>query len=152
MNPRENLPEIGLTEDEITDLLLLSSGAVQESESGDLPEGNRVILRVADHVLVSSNFVESGSSGKVGGDPQIILRGKSTGGSGLPLSTAYVTFVPEGAALKRPRYSATQGKLWLWMPARSLPLVVAQLEKLSVYCWIGHFPGGHYWADIHAGQ
>ncbi len=145
-------PELGISEEEIAELRLLASGAIRDLDSDDLPEGTRQILVVSGHTLISSNFVESQATGRTGGDAQMILRGKPSPSSDPLLNTAYITFVADGVTLRRPSYSKAQGKLWLWMHFRSLPLVLTQIHEPSVYCWIGRFAGGHIWADVHAGH
>ena len=151
MNAPE-LPELGLTEEQINELRNLALGSERDATEEDLPEGKRQILIVSGHSLTSSNYVESQATGRVDSVAQLLLSGKASPSSDPALQHAYVTFMAEGDKLRRPSYSRARGVIWLWMPIRMLPLVLAQIHEPNVYCWIGHFAQGHIWADIHTGH
>ncbi len=148
MNTTE-LPELGLTDEQMNEVRQLALGSLPESEEVDLPEGTRQILFVSGHTLISSNFVESQITGKVDSNVVLLLKGKASPSSNPLLHQAYITFMDDTGKLRRPGYSQKKGTLWLYMPLRMLPVVLAQIHETNVVCWIGHFAGGHIWADIH---
>ncbi len=148
----ENNPplEPGLTEDELTECRLLACG---EDRSGhqqeDLPVDTREIILVKSHCFITSNYIESAANPQVGAAAVILLRGVTSASTNGKPAMAYITFVKDEAKVPRPRYSRSKNTIWLWMPFRQLPVVMAQMHEPAVYCWIGHFAGGHIYADIH---
>ena len=142
-------PELGLSDEMIEEIRQLALGSQRVLAEEDLPEGKRQILIVSGHSLISSNYIESQASGRVDSNAQLLLSGKASPHSNPLLQHAYITFFEDGAKLRRPSYSAARGIIWLWMPLRMLPVILAQIHEPNVYCWIGHFAGGHIWGDVH---
>ena len=151
MNTPE-LPELGLSDEQLDEIRQLALGGMRELDEEDLPEGKRQILMVSGHSILTTNFLESQSSGRLDSNAQVRLSGKASPSSNPLLQSAFITFVDDTAKLRRPSYSSKQGIIWLWMPLRLLPAVMTQLHEPNVYCWIGHFAGGHLWGDIHTGH
>lgn len=142
-------PELGLADEMMDEIRQLSLGSLRELAEEDLPEGKRQILIVRGHSLTAANFVESQASGKIDSSTVLLLSGNPSPSSNPLLQHAYITFVNDEGKLRRPSYSASRGIIWLWMPLRLLPSVLAQIHEPNVYCWIGHFANGHIYGDIH---
>jgi hypothetical protein len=142
-------PELGLTDEQIDEIRQLALGSLRETAEVDLPEGDKQILIVSGHKLISSNFVESQATGKVDSSAVLLLLGKAAPSSNPLLQQAYITFMDDAGKLRRPAYSKKKGTIWLHMPLRMLPVVLAQIHETNVFCWIGHYANGHIWGDIH---
>ena len=128
----------------------LALGSQSLTAEVDLPEGSRQILIVSGHNLITSNFVESQATGKIDSSAVLLLTGQAAPSSDPLLQRAYITFVDDAAGkLRGPSYSKAEGIIWLFLPLRMLPVVLAQIHEPNVFCWIGHFANGHIWGDIH---
>lgn len=118
-------------------------------ERDELPEGSRQILIVDSHRFVCSNFLDSTASGKTDSRTVLRLSGQPSPSSHPELAHAYITFVDGQGSVPSPAYSRTKGAIFLWLRSSALPAVLAQMSAPRAYCWIGHFAGGHLYADIH---
>jgi hypothetical protein len=143
-------PELGLSEDVIDELRSLAYDQSRSTDAADLPEGKRQILRVTSRTLISSNVLDSVASGKTYSVSVLLLKGTGSPKSDKELKRAYITFVEDSGTVSKPSYSKKKGTIYLWMHYRNLNTVLAQIQKPTTYCWIGHFGGGHIYGDIHS--
>lgn len=116
--------------------------------SVDLPEGSRQILMVTGYNLFSESFRASAESG-TDSKAVVVLRGHASPNSAPELKMAYVSVVPDTKNVRVPSFSRAAGAIRLEIHARNLPMLLAQLKESNVYCWVGHFPGGHIYGDVH---
>ncbi len=145
-NPESS--ELGIPERWMQEVIDASRGPISASVA-DLPEGSRQILLVNQHVLFTTSYQPKA------GQPSesatvVLLSGKASPSSDQSLKVAYITVVADGKTLRRPNYSRAAGVIRMEVHARNLPTLLRQLELPKVYCWIGHFPTEHIYADVHA--
>lgn len=140
--------ELGVDQRDIETIHEIFSDGLPEIES-DLPEGTRQILLVDSHHLFTTNWVDSSQSGKTNSATVVILTGKHSPSSDKELSKAYITVVEDGEKVQAPKYVKARGAIYIWVHQRQLENLLVQVHEPSVYCWVGHFPRGHIYGDIH---
>ncbi len=134
---------------EFDEIRAIVTNSLVVEDTDDLPEGTRQILIVTSHHFISANYVESSASGKNFSRLVLELRGYSSPSSDPGLNHASIVFMDDSEKVHCPTYTRASGVIRLWMHYRDLPMVLAQMKESNVYCWIGHFAGGHIWGDIH---
>ena len=145
--------ECGISKDDVdylTDLTATSASA----SNRDLPVDTRQILLVTKHSVITSNSVDSTASGITQSATVVKLAGVHSPSSDPTLTTAYITFVEDSAKVPVPRFIKKKkgSEIRLWMHHRNLAALLFQLHEPNVYCWIGHFKGGHIYGDVHTGH
>ena len=140
--------ELGVDKRDIETIHEIFSDGLPEIES-DLPEGTRQILLVDSHHLFTANWVDSTQSGKTSSATVVLLTGSNSPSSDKELSKAYVTVIEDGGKVRTPKYVKARGAIYLWVHQRQLENLLVQIHEPSVYCWVGHFSGGHIYGDVH---
>jgi hypothetical protein len=79
----------------------------------------------------------------------LFLQGNPSPSSDRGLKLAVIQFVNDSDRIRIPQYIAERGTIYLDMRISQMGGVLAQLHEPDLYCWIGHFEGGHIYGDIH---
>jgi len=117
-----------------------------ENQARQLPEGTRQILYVSSYKAYSASDQLSTANPVLRSQAYLILEGSPTPSSSV--TSAVLRFV-EAPIRRRPSYSVANKRIDMQLDIGALPLVLEQLKHRTRYVWIGHFQGGHFYADLH---
>lgn len=116
-------------------------------DEGALAASDRQILLVRQVTFFSAGY-RPGDTDPAPRDQQyLLLRGDPSPSS--QVTSGYIRFVTPGE-LRVPAYSAAHRRIDLWLRPERVRMVIEQMKHKDRYLWIGFFPGGHVYADIHS--
>ncbi len=107
---------------------------------------SRQILVVERVVHFTSGFKRDGAS-KPEAAHVLRLLGRPT--TNTRVTSGYLQFVPQGS-MRPPRYDQRHNTLSVWVDLAGMAQTLEQLRHAERYLWIGWFPGGHVFAELHS--
>lgn len=115
--------------------------------AGQAVAGDRQILLIRQVTFYSAGY-RPGDADPAPRDQQyLLLRGDPSPSS--QVTSGYIRFVTPDE-LRVPAYSARDKRIDLWLRLERVRMVIEQMKHKDRYLWIGFFPGGHVYADIHS--
>lgn len=129
--------------------------ALFESEMTGLSTGadctkspNRQILVVAGF-SVFHGVVDDNATGR--NETEIYLRLTGSPSPSSCVNNAIVKVVEDGPSIRRPKFDPSRKQLQMHLAQSQLPSILDALRSDSpVYAWVGHFPNGSVYGDIHS--
>ncbi|WP_147125396.1 hypothetical protein [Shimia ponticola] len=108
-------------------------------------KSDRQILFIDSVIHHSSGFVER-TGAKPGSGNYLRISGRPSPSSDV--ESAVVYFVPPDQ-IRAPRYQPTLKRIDLWLNADTMAMTLAQLTHSQRYLFVGTWPNGHVYGDIH---